>query len=287
MSECWPWLDRRGATDETVRSAAERRTIAALSAAAEAPAEEPPGPAPPEAGRGWPATPRSSRSPRDSRASRASRARSSRRATSARVAPSRPSRSPTRCRTCVSEPVRQRRPLGGLRAGVHRTAPAGAAQRGPAPGLDAVLDHADRPRRDHGLLHPRRRLGHAALHGPKFSSGLDDLTVGPVPGALPGGPVARPQRPARRGPAVLRPLHDPGDLAGGVERRDHRPAGRAAPPLPRRLRRRQPTDAYAIAHPGGHVRAAADGRSGRSGGSTSACSSRSTGTTPASGRCSC
>ena len=52
------------------------------------------------------------------------------------------------------------------------------------------------------------------------------------------------ERPARGDPAVLRPLHDPGDLPGGVERRDHRAARRARAAIPRR---RPPVYAYAIA----------------------------------------
>ena len=83
-----------------------------------------------------------------------------------------------------------------------------------------------------------RGRDHAAVHrAARSTRALDALTVGPLAGAVPGRAAARAERPARRDPAVLRPLHDPGDLAGGVERRDHRAAGRAAPALPRRRQR--------------------------------------------------
>ena len=63
-----------------------------------------------------------------------------------------------------AQPVRERRAFGGVRAGVHRTAAEGPEERGLPARLDAVLDHADRARRDHRLLHPRGRRDHAAVH---------------------------------------------------------------------------------------------------------------------------
>ncbi len=58
------------------------------------------------------------------------------------------------------------------------------------------------------------------------------------------------------------------------------------PALPRRLRKRRSGVRVRDRDPGGDRRADAAGRSARCGGSTSGCSSRSTGTTRASSRCS-
>ena len=111
----------------------------------------------------------------------------------------------------------------------------GSATRGVPARLDAVLDHADRPRRPDRVLRARRRRDHAAVHGPHVQRPARRPHRRALAGAVPGGAADRADRPARRGAAVLRTLHDPGDLPGGVEPRDHRAARRPAPALPRRL----------------------------------------------------
>ena len=144
--------------------AAERRTIAALTASAEASAEEPAAAAARRRAGASPATPRSSRSPRASRASPGWCAKSSPRASSARSGPASAFTIAFQVPNLVTQPVRQRGAVGGVRAGVHRTAAEGPPQRGAAARLDAVLDHADRARRADGVLHPRGRRDHAAVH---------------------------------------------------------------------------------------------------------------------------
>ena len=106
---------------------------------------------------------------RASRASPGSGARSSPRASSAPAGPPRRSRSPTRSRT--SSPTCSPRPRCRPRScRSSPTAPAGAPARGVPAGLDAVLDHADRARRDHGVLRARRRGDHAAVHRARRSA---------------------------------------------------------------------------------------------------------------------
>ena len=281
----------RGVAEKLRGRAAERRTIAALSATGEAPARSrPPRRAGGEAERSRTrryaasrATPRSSRSPPASRGSRGWCAKSSPRATSARAARPRPSRSPSSCRTWWQQPVRATPRCRPRSCPCSPTCCSRAARRGVAAGLDAVLDHADRARRDHGLLHPRRRDDHAAVHRADVQRRAERPDGRALAGAVPGRAAARPDRPARRDPAVLRPLHDPRDLPGGVEPRDHRRCWSCSRRTSTATTRSTPTRSASWPRPACSWR----WRSARSGGSTSACSSASTGTTRASGRCSC
>ena len=84
---------------------------------------------------------------------------------------------------------------------------AGPQARGLPAGLDPVLDHADRARRGHRVLHPRRGRDHAAVHRARLQRAARRADGGPLAGAVPGRAAARAERPARRDPAVLRPLH--------------------------------------------------------------------------------
>src|ERR1035438_10539135 len=115
---------------------------------------------------------------------------------------------------------------------------------------------------NHRVLHPGRRRDHAAVHRRRTGVGERHADGGPVADHVPGRPDPGPQRPARGGAAVLRPLHDPGDLTGGVEHRDPDPAGGAAPAFHGRLRTRKPAARVRHRGAGGDVRAAADGAGG-------------------------
>ena len=124
------------------------------------------------------------------------------------------------------QPVRPGGAVGRVRAGLHRPAPAGPPPRGLPAGLHAVLDHADRARRDHGLLRAHRRGDHAAVHRPHLRRGARHPHRGALAGAVPRRAAARADRPAGGDLAVLRTLHDPRARARGVEHRDHRRARR-------------------------------------------------------------
>ena len=162
-----------------------------------------------------------------------------------------------------------------------------ARKRGVPAGLDAVLDHADRAGRDHRVLHPRRRRDHAAVHGPDVQrADSTTLTVGLSQVLFP----------------VVLLLGLTGLLVGILQSYDHFTIPAISPAVWNVViivllvvlrphfhggRRRQQIYALRDRDPGRDVRAAADGVRRRSGGSTSACSSTSTGTTRASARCSC
>ena len=180
------------------------------------------------------------------------------------------------------EPVRAGGAVGGVRAGVHRSAAAGTQARGVQARLDAVLDHPDRARRAHRAGDPAGRRDHAAVHGHGFSRGRQRADRGADAGAVPGRAAARPDRADGRDPAVLRPVHDPGDRAGGLEPRDPRAADRPAPPvlgqIDLRVRGR-------VA--GGHRGADADGRLGAAEDRLPPRVHASTGETLASNRSSC
>ena len=156
------------------------------------------------------------------------------------------------------QPLRPGGALGRVRAGVHRPAPAGPPPRGVPAGVHALLDHADRARRDHRLLRDRRRGDHAAVHRPHLRRGARHPHRGALAGAVPRRAAARADRPAGGDLAVLRTLHDPRARARGVEHRDHRRAGAAAPRLPRRRRDLRLRDR----HRDRHRRAVRDGARG-------------------------
>ena len=272
--------------DRTAGRAAERRTIAALSATGEAAAEEPAAPAPPGGGGVARNTAIFSIATGISRVAGLVReivAASffGTQRPGLGVHDRLPGPEPGQ------QPVRQRGAVGGVRAGVHRTAPEGPPQRGVPAGLDAVLDHADRrSARSRRSSSSRPGVIMPLFTGATFNAAARRADGRPLAGAVPGRAAARADGPARRDPAVLRPLHDPGDLAGGVERRDPRAAGRPAPALPRRLRRRQPALRVRDRDPRGDVRAAADGVRRARADRLPPAVARSTGTTRASGRCS-
>ena len=130
-------------------------------------------------------------------------------------------------------PVRRRRAERRLRPGLHGVPRARPPPRRAPARLDAVLADPARARRDLGVLHRHRGRDRCRCSSRATSSRrqLVDLTVGLSQRPVPGRRAARPQRPARRDPQRLQPLHDPGDRAAGLEPRDHRRADRAAQPL--------------------------------------------------------
>ena len=99
----------------------------------------------------------------------------------------------------VQQPVRERRAVGGVRARLHRPAAAGKQARGDPARLDAVLDHADRPRRDHRRGDARGRAVHAAVHRRDVQLPARRADRRALADPLPGRPAARPDGPASSG----------------------------------------------------------------------------------------
>ena len=139
------------------------------------------------------------------------------------------SRSPSRSRTCVRSAVRRRRAQRRVRARSSPSCSSRARKEALPAGLDAVLPDPRRARRDHGRSSSSaRRRDHAAFTGDDVLAAARRPDGRPQPRAVPDRRAARAQRPRRRDPQRLRPLHDPGDLAAGLERRDPRLPGRDA-----------------------------------------------------------